>query len=71
MNNHSRSGSQIFNLSSTRVFLSGYHPTVAAPGTTVCYLWALAGDSKAYNVISDPRFGWVSTAEAVIKEMQH
>lgn len=52
------------------VMLSGYHPTVAAPGTTICYLWALSGDSKAYNIAIDPRFEWVSNAEAVFKEMQ-
>ena len=52
------------------VFLSSYHPTVAAPGTTVCYLWALSGHSKAYNVTIDPRFSWVDNAEAVLKEMQ-
>lgn len=53
------------------VFLNGYHPTVAAPGTTVFYLWALAGDDKAYKIGIDPRFGWVSQAEAVIKESMH
>ncbi|MBM4466337.1 MAG: 5-deoxy-glucuronate isomerase [Chloroflexi bacterium] len=38
------------------VFLGGYHPTVALPGTTVCYLWALSGDSKTYNFTVDPCF---------------
>lgn len=52
------------------VFLKGYHPTVAAPGTTVFYLWALAGDEKAYKIGVDPRFQWVSQAEAVFKESQ-
>ena len=52
------------------LFRRGYHPTVAAPGATVCYLWALAGESKAYNITSDPHFGWVSQAEAAIKEMK-
>jgi 5-deoxy-glucuronate isomerase len=52
------------------VFQSGYHPTVAAPGTMVYYLWALSGSSKAYDVTIDPRFSWVGNAEAVFKEMQ-
>ena len=52
------------------VMLSGYHPTVAAPGVTLCYLWVLSGDSKAYDIVIDPRFGWVPTAESVMREMQ-
>lgn len=52
------------------LMLSGYHPTVAAPGTTVAYLWALAGESKTYQVAADPRFAWVPTAEAVIRERE-
>jgi 5-deoxy-glucuronate isomerase len=52
------------------VFPGGYHPTVAAPGTTVFYLWALAGGDKAYKIGIDPRFGWVSQAEAVLREGQ-
>jgi 5-deoxy-glucuronate isomerase len=53
------------------VFPNGYHPTVAAPGTTLYYLWALAGRDKAYNIGTDPRFDWVVSAETVIKEMKH
>jgi len=34
----------------------GYHPTVAAPGTTGYYLWALAGPEKTYKVSIDPVF---------------
>ena len=52
------------------VMLNGYHPTVAAPGVTLCYLWVLSGDSKAYDIVIDPRFGWVPTAESVMREMQ-
>lgn len=52
------------------VMLGGYHPTVAAPGVTLCYLWVLSGDSKAYDIVIDPRFGWVPTAESVMREMQ-
>jgi 5-deoxy-glucuronate isomerase len=52
------------------VMLSGYHPTVASPGTSICYLWVLAGEDKGYKIGIDPRFGWVSSAEAVLKEQQ-
>ena len=52
------------------VMLGGFHPTVAAPGVTIAYLWTLAGDSKAYNLSIDPRFSWVSSAEAVFREMK-
>ncbi|MFV2044137.1 MAG: 5-deoxy-glucuronate isomerase [Anaerolineales bacterium] len=52
------------------VMLSGYHPTVASPGTTICYLWVLAGEDKGYKIAIDPRFGWVGSAEAVLKEEQ-
>ena len=37
----------------------GYHPTVAAPGTTGYYLWAVAGAEKAYRVSIDPAFSWM------------
>jgi len=37
----------------------GYHPTVAAPGTTGFYLWALAGPEKSYKVSVDPAFEWM------------
>lgn len=53
------------------VLQGGYHPTVAAPGVTIAYLWVLSGDGKAYDITTDPLFGWVSSAEAVIREMQH
>lgn len=52
------------------VMLAGYHPTVASPGTTVCYQWTLSGDSKAYDISIDQRFGWVSNAEAIFREEQ-
>jgi 5-deoxy-glucuronate isomerase len=53
------------------VLLGGYHPTAAAPGVTVGYLWVLSGDDKAYNITTDPRFGWVPAAEAVLRELKH
>lgn len=52
------------------VMLSGYHPTVASPGTGICYLWVLSGKDKAYDISIDPRFSWVGTAESVLKEEQ-
>lgn len=52
------------------VLQNGYHPTCAAPGVTVAYLWVLAGDSKAYDISIDPRFAWVGQAEAVLRELQ-
>lgn len=51
------------------VLQSGYHPTCAAPGVTVGYLWVLSGDSKAYDIAIDPRFAWVPAAEAVLREL--
>ncbi len=53
------------------VMLGGYHPTTAAPGVTVGYLWVLAGDDKAYNITTDPRFSWVTAAESVLRELKH
>jgi 5-deoxy-glucuronate isomerase len=50
------------------VMLQGYHPTVAAPGTTLCYLWVLAGEKKDYKIQIDPRFRWVADAEAKHKQ---
>jgi 5-deoxy-glucuronate isomerase len=52
------------------VFDGGYHPTAAAPGVTIAYLWVLSGEDKAYNITIDPRFAWVPTAEAVLREMK-
>jgi 5-deoxy-glucuronate isomerase len=46
----------------------GYHPTVAAPGTTLFYLWALAGDQKDYRISLDPRFDWLANTEAILAE---
>ncbi|HHY48035.1 MAG TPA: 5-deoxy-glucuronate isomerase [Firmicutes bacterium] len=52
------------------IFPGGYHPTVAPPGTTLCYFWAIAGAEKAMKVTIDPRYRWISLAEGIIKEMQ-
>lgn len=37
----------------------GYHPTVAVPGTTGFYLWALAGPEKSYKISIDAAFEWM------------
>jgi len=34
----------------------GWHPVVAAPGFTMYYLWALAGDADTVDTQIDPRF---------------
>ena len=34
----------------------GWHPVVAAPGFTMYYLWALAGDTDTVDTRLDPRF---------------
>ncbi len=51
------------------VFRAGYHPTVAPPGTTLCYFWAVAGEEKAFKVNVDPHYAWLARAEGVVKEM--
>ncbi len=38
----------------------GYHPVVAAPGYTLHYTWALAGEERRYGAWSDdPRHAWI------------
>jgi 5-deoxy-glucuronate isomerase len=36
---------------------TGEHPVVAAPGCTMAYLWALAGDADTATTRFNPRFG--------------
>ena len=38
---------------------SGYHTTVALPGTVAYLLWGLAGDEKKYKVQFDERYSWL------------
>ena len=46
--------------SNTAVALpSGYHTTVALPGSTAYLLWGLAGPSKQYKVQFDERYSWL------------
>lgn len=60
---------QVIHDNDVAVLQNSYHPTCAAPGVTVAYLWVLSGDSKAYDIAIDPRFSWVSSAEAVLREL--
>jgi 5-deoxy-glucuronate isomerase len=69
MNDSGHDMAQIVRNDDVAVLQSGYHPTCAAPGVTVAYLWVLSGDSKAYDIAIDPRFAWVPTAEAVLREL--
>ena len=50
------------------VFRAGYHPTVSSPGVQLCYTWALAGDDRVYQVYVDPRYRWLTAAEAILRE---
>ena len=38
---------------------SGYHTTVAMPGSVVYLLWGLAGEDKTYRVQFDERYSWL------------
>ncbi|MFR1617996.1 MAG: 5-deoxy-glucuronate isomerase, partial [Dysosmobacter welbionis] len=38
---------------------TGYHTTVALPGTRAYLLWGLAGDTKKYKVQFDERYSWL------------
>jgi 5-deoxy-glucuronate isomerase len=40
----------------------GYHPTVAAPGYSLYYLWVLAGEPRNYILHDDPEHKWVKDA---------
>ncbi len=46
----------------TVVIPRGYHPVAAAPGYTLHYTWALAGDARKYGAWSDdPRHAWLKS----------
>lgn len=53
---------------SVAAFPTGYHPSVAAPGTQLGFVWALAGEARNYKVSIDPRYRWLSAVEAILKE---
>jgi 5-deoxy-glucuronate isomerase len=70
MNDDGRDVAHVIGDNDVAVLDNGYHPTAAAPGVTIGYLWVLSGDDKAYDITIDPRFAWVPTAEAVMREMK-
>ena len=41
------------------VVARGYHPLVAAPGYSLYYLWAMAGDGHVMRWSADPAHAWV------------
>ena len=46
--------------SNTAVALpSGFHTTLAMPGSVVYLLWGLAGQEKEYRVQFDERYSWL------------
>ncbi len=38
----------------------GYHPVVAAPGYSLYYFWALAGEGRELRLQEDPEHAWVA-----------
>jgi 5-deoxy-glucuronate isomerase len=40
---------------------AGYHPVVAAPGYSLCYLWVMAGQGRQMIPYLDPAHAWVQT----------
>ena len=38
----------------------GYHPVVAAPGYSLYYFWALAGEGRNLRLQEDPEHAWVA-----------
>jgi len=41
----------------------GFHTSMAVPGCTEYLLWGLAGETKTYKLVFDPRFDWMNDAE--------
>ncbi len=48
----------------------GYHPVVAAPGYSLYYLWALAGEKRIMKPNDDPAHTWLKDCEAIVKEVK-
>ncbi len=46
----------------------GYHPVVAAPGYTIYYLWALAGEKRILIPRDDPKHAWIKDVEAILRD---
>ncbi len=71
LNDDGKDAAHVIGDNDVAILTNGYHPTAAAPGVTIAYLWVLSGDDKAYNITIDPRFAWVPTAEAVLREVKN
>jgi len=54
----------------TVVIPRGYHPVVAAPGYSLYYLWALAGEKREMRPREDPAHSWIHQLEAWGKKVQ-
>jgi 5-deoxy-glucuronate isomerase len=48
------------------VIPGGYHPVVAAPGYSLCYLWVLAGPRRTMRPNDDPAHAWLKAVEAML-----
>lgn len=44
----------------TVIFPKGYHPTCAAPGYDLYYLWLIAGEERVLEATQDPDHAWVA-----------
>ena len=53
----------------TVVIPEGYHPVAVAAGYRLYYLWMMAGTSRVLTPREDPNHAWVSSAEAIVKEL--
>ena len=57
-------GEQLFTVrnNDATAIRAGYHPVVAAPGYTLYYLWAMAGEGREMIPRLDPQHAWVLNA---------
>jgi len=49
----------------------GYHTVVSAPGYTMYYLWALAGNHRIQATVDDPALSWVGRSVPMLKALGH
>lgn len=50
---------------------NGYHTVVSAPGYTMYYLWALAGNHRVQATADDPVLSWVGRTVPMLKALGH
>jgi 5-deoxy-glucuronate isomerase len=50
---------------------NGFHTVVSAPGYTVYYLWALAGNHRIQATADDPALAWVGRTVPMLKTLGH